>query len=263
MRALVLGFCLLLPATAFAADQLPPPLHAPPPVVYNWTGIYIGSHGGYGWGRTQGPISLYGIESVDQSLAGGLAGAQIGANHQIHRVVLGVELSGSWSNLTGSSACIGLNPSTVATTSTCEIKQEWSAQLVTRFGYAPGDGRLLPYILGGIVIARLDPSLETIAGMPPPDSFFTSFGASWGAARQHQGALVGVGLQYAWGPGLSVGFELLHAIYDMQDQGSRTSTTTIVNNGGEPNSFTNERFIPTALNLTTNSVRVVMNYRFD
>src|SRR5262245_61977156 len=40
---------------AHAADLPPRPPYTPPPAVvvpaYNWTGIYIGVNGGYGWGR--------------------------------------------------------------------------------------------------------------------------------------------------------------------------------------------------------------------
>src|SRR5258708_6698132 len=41
---------LIAAGPALAADL---PLKAPPPVVaaWNWSGFYIGGHGGYGWGR--------------------------------------------------------------------------------------------------------------------------------------------------------------------------------------------------------------------
>ena len=54
---------VVLAATSLAAHAADLPARAPyspPPVavpVYNWTGIYLGVNGGYGWGR-QDPLSL-------------------------------------------------------------------------------------------------------------------------------------------------------------------------------------------------------------
>ena len=90
---------------AFAAD-LPArlPTKAPAQIVaYNWSGIYAGVHGGYGWQSTQ-------WDEVDPPPAnegthiarGWLAGGQIGVNHQIGRFVVGVEADASWADLNGS-----------------------------------------------------------------------------------------------------------------------------------------------------------------
>ena len=35
---------------SFAADLKAPPPVAPPVLLYNWSGFYIGGHVGYGWG---------------------------------------------------------------------------------------------------------------------------------------------------------------------------------------------------------------------
>jgi outer membrane immunogenic protein len=260
-KQLAVGLCLLSPM-ANAADQLPPPLLPPPPVIYNWTGIYIGTHAGYGWGRTQGTItSLFPYETVEQNLTGGLAGAHIGINHQMGRAVLGVELSGSWNDINGSSSCIGFNPfpATAGHTSSCNIKQEWSAQLVARFGYVPGDGRFFPYLLGGIALTQLKASLEGTGPPVPPANSSTS--AAWGSSKQHQGGLIGVGLQYAFSPSLSVGVEYMLAIYGSQDHGSRTTVTS--NFFGAPAPSVNFSNIATPMNLTTSTARLVINYTFQ
>ena len=47
-------------SSALAAD-LPVQSYQSPPVVaqvYNWTGVYVGVNGGYGWG-TQDPLILF------------------------------------------------------------------------------------------------------------------------------------------------------------------------------------------------------------
>ena len=73
---------LLTCASAYAAD-LPPPYQAPivaPVPVYNWTGIYVGINGGYGFGQAT-PMSLYtdSFSAFNYNANGWLAGATAGA----------------------------------------------------------------------------------------------------------------------------------------------------------------------------------------
>jgi outer membrane immunogenic protein len=94
----------------FAADM---PMKAlPPPVspMTDWSGFYIGVHGGYGWNGTNdwstgseliGSSGLSGGSSWD-ALKGPLAGGQIGYNWQVERLVFGVQGDGSWANIRGS-----------------------------------------------------------------------------------------------------------------------------------------------------------------
>jgi outer membrane immunogenic protein len=72
---------LLLGSSAFAA--------AP---VYNWTGCYIGVHGG-GGAMTSSWASTYSPDF------GGVAGAQLGCNYQAGFTVWGVEAEGWWSGM--------------------------------------------------------------------------------------------------------------------------------------------------------------------
>jgi outer membrane immunogenic protein len=89
---------------AFAADVLPGPVsRAPvvaPPIIlpYNWTGLYIGANGGYGWSRVKGE-GLGVSRSFDMN--GPLAGGQIGFNYQAGVFVLGTEFDGQWANIKG------------------------------------------------------------------------------------------------------------------------------------------------------------------
>jgi outer membrane immunogenic protein len=73
-------------AADLPAYEPPPPMLAPEPLAYNWTGFYIGGHGGYAWG--QGAFD-----------DGVVAGGQIGANWQWDAFVLGAEFDGSWADL--------------------------------------------------------------------------------------------------------------------------------------------------------------------
>src|SRR5262249_25670641 len=104
---------IALAVNAGAADL---PLQAPAPYApYDWSGLYIGAHAGWekadtaGYtnnnGATAGPsVFLPDNGSTDQTMHGWLGGGQLGYNHQFGRAVVGVEFSGSWSNLNGQSA---------------------------------------------------------------------------------------------------------------------------------------------------------------
>jgi outer membrane immunogenic protein len=64
------------------------------PVAQNWTGFYVGAHGGYAWGRVTGPDM-----SIDPQ--GGFGGIQMGVNYQFaDHWVLGFEQDASFANLT-------------------------------------------------------------------------------------------------------------------------------------------------------------------
>jgi hypothetical protein len=76
--------------------KAPAPVYYPP--VYNWTGLYMGVNGGYGWGTTN--WSALG-SSFDVS--GGLFGGQVGYNRQFGQFVYGVEGDVDWTDIKGNS----------------------------------------------------------------------------------------------------------------------------------------------------------------
>lgn len=79
----------LLAGAAAAADlpppvtMAPPPMIEPTPIAFNWSGFYLGGHGGYGFGSG-------GLND------GFVIGGQVGANMQFNSFVLGVEGDGSF-----------------------------------------------------------------------------------------------------------------------------------------------------------------------
>src|SRR5262249_38079654 len=92
--------------TASAADLPARPVPIAPVVVqasaYNWTGIYLGINGGYGWGR-QDPLALV-TSSYDPfafDINGWMVGGTVGAQIQSGRVLLGVEGDIDWANIKG------------------------------------------------------------------------------------------------------------------------------------------------------------------
>jgi opacity protein-like surface antigen len=270
------------------ADGLPSP-YAPSYGIYNWSGLYIGAH--LGWergdvgGTTCDPLAVAlaffstggctqispGQLSVSpqlyrQSIDGWLGGAQAGGNLQIGRVVLGVELSGSWGDVSGNSkeeisvgvtdraAC--LNPQLGhlgGTLISCHANQDWTAQLLAKFGYALGDGRLLPYVTGGIALTDLKVRTSQIDAAGSPSAITLD----WGTQRTLPGAVVGGGLQYAVGGGVSLGVEYLYTQYAGRDFANFASCSPAAS-CAPATSFT----ISENHDLSTQTVRMVLNYKF-
>jgi hypothetical protein len=94
-KALSLSLCLAL-AAAGAADAADLRVKAPPAVaVYNWTGFYIGGHGGWAWtDKTWRDLS--GAELANYTADGGIYGGQVGFNWQTGSYVFGVEAQASF-----------------------------------------------------------------------------------------------------------------------------------------------------------------------
>ena len=92
-----------------SAAPAPPLVYKSPPAshAYDWTGVYLGGDGGYGWvgsaGTTGTLTTAAGVPLAPYSYmaSGPFAGIFAGANYQFNRLVVGVE--GDWqrSNLTG------------------------------------------------------------------------------------------------------------------------------------------------------------------
>src|SRR5215470_6186126 len=86
---------VLAPAVSDAADTASAPIYrSAPPVLYDWTGFYVGAHIGAGW--------------TDNN-SGFVGGGQAGFNYQVGQWVLGVEgqLSGTSIKDSASAALIG------------------------------------------------------------------------------------------------------------------------------------------------------------
>lgn len=203
--------------------------------VYNWTGFYAGIHGGGAWGSAKGSDTGVGpFTETGQSIGGGFGGGQFGYNIQLGRAVFGVELSGSYGSINGSGNCFtgfGVLPFLA-----CETKQDWSLQFLSRLGYAAGDGRLLPYIVGGVVFSDVKIRRENTIALDV-----------WGSSHTTPGGGIGAGLQYALGNGFSIGIEYLYVQYFNQNYSSVSACGCV--SAGEQT-------------LGTQSLRVTLNYTF-
>src|SRR3954454_17421689 len=83
----------ILSSAAVAADlpvfsPPPAPMLSTTPIAYNWSGFYIGAHGGWGFGN--------GEANGDPVDDGFVVGGQIGVNWQFNQFVLGIEGDGSF-----------------------------------------------------------------------------------------------------------------------------------------------------------------------
>lgn len=98
MKKLALAVSVLA-ASAGGVSAADLPLKAKPIVAagLDWSGVYIGAHGGYGGGMTDWEGGV-----VDSVARGVLAGGQVGINKQLGSVVFGLELDGSWADIKGS-----------------------------------------------------------------------------------------------------------------------------------------------------------------
>lgn len=163
MRAIVVAslFASVFSVTsgAFAADlppQAPPPARAPAMVVaerFNWTGIYVGAHGGYGWGKFTGASLAVATSSVDTD--GWLAGGQIGANYQMGPVVIGIQGDYAYADIKKTVAAV---PPPGSGT----IKNDFVATASVRVGAA--FDRVLLYVKGGGAWTRDKVSLSDGTG---------------------------------------------------------------------------------------------------
>jgi outer membrane immunogenic protein len=73
---------------------------------YNWSGVYFGGDGGFGWVTAKGTLTDAAsnpLTAYDYQVNGPVAGLFAGGNYQFNKIVLGLEGDWQWSNLMGNS----------------------------------------------------------------------------------------------------------------------------------------------------------------
>ncbi len=200
---------LLNPVTAKAADlAVKAPPVTPVAAVYNWTGMYIGVNGGYGWG-SHDPLDLIagGFDpGRNFSTSGGFIGGTIGAQIQQGYVVLGGEADLDWANITGSGTVIPsiagvAQPFTIGLTS----KTEGIGTARIRAGVALNNWLL--YATGGVALLDETAKGTNVNGVPcGAVGVLTSCPAS----HWRPGGAVGLGTEYAFTPNWTVKGEYLY-----------------------------------------------------
>ena len=185
------------PATAapvpYPAPPSPPLVYKSPPVqsIYDWTGIYLGADGGYGWSTSKGSLTEATgalLTQFSYGVKGPFAGLFVGGNYQVSKFVAGFEADWQWSNLIGNNQTLaplgagGVFPGGPFTISTT-LKDY--ASIRGRLGVA--FDRFLVFGTGGLAWGNPSTSYALIGGAP----FATNGGNGTGWT-------VGGGVDYAF-----------------------------------------------------------------
>lgn len=191
-RIAVAGSILLLasPVSAQAADLI---IEEPAALVassaIDWSGAYVGVHGGFGSGKQYVP----GSTGDGTDIEGSIAGVQAGYNVQIDNFVLGIEGDVSWSNV-GWEQSIPL--------AELAFTADWLATLRTRAGYAI-DG-LLFYATAGLAAGG------ATADMYAEDPNLPNQTIDYSESNTHYGWVAGLGAEAVVTDSISLKAEYLY-----------------------------------------------------
>jgi outer membrane immunogenic protein len=211
--ALALVLCAGTPSAALAAD-LPAPglpsVYKEPPVVYNWTGFYIGGNLGAAWQGLSGTnfSDTLGSAFTAPTNVQFMGGGQVGVNYQFWGgVVIGAEAMFDWLPNTVNASITATAPDgTAAFLGT--INNRWLTTATGRLGYA-WDRVLLYGKGGGAWIGASNPGIS-IGGVPATLTGGNNSDFGWTA---------GFGLEWAFWNSWS-----LRAEYDYIGLSNRTFT---------------------------------------
>ncbi len=205
------------------------------PLTYNWTGLYVGAHAGYGWG-TGDPQT---VGTPTQHPDGGFGGAQIGYNFQLpSNVVVGVEADVSFADLDDSR----LDGTALRLTS----EMDYFGTVRLRIGYA--FDRFLPYVTGGMAWAHAKGGMSCPDGAPVFTVCSTTGPFSLSDSSTSVGWTIGAGVEYAFADNWTAKLEYFYA-----DLGDATLILDVPVLGE-----TSEK-----VDQTLNVVRLGVSYRFD
>jgi outer membrane immunogenic protein len=216
---------------AQAADLPPAPQPMAPaapiayaPQIYNWSGIYVGGHIGESYSSSSWSDPFNTASNDDFNSWGFLGGAQVGANAQFNRLVIGVEGDFSWINSN--------NKGTDSMGEPLDTDVQWTSTVAGRVGAA--FDRLLVYGKGGLALAQDQSSLTDLSGNTATDSLLRT------------GWTVGAGLEYALDDHWSAKIEYDYLGFGSQNMNFTTPTETVSSNA----------------NLNLQEIKAGINFRF-
>jgi len=150
-------------ATAADLSRVPPrqATKAPPMApYYNWSGLYAGINGGYGFGT-----SKWSALGSSFDARGGLFGGQLGYNWQFGQFIYGLEGDIDWTDIRGTAglaSCGGLG---------CRTKNDFLSTVRGRVGFAAD--RWMPYLTGGLAIGNIRATVPGFAGVDHTNAGWT------------------------------------------------------------------------------------------
>jgi outer membrane immunogenic protein len=212
---------------ALGADM---PLKAAPSQSYDWSGCYIGAHGGGAWSQIDWtPVSTLSIGNYRAN--GWIAGGQIGCDYQTGGLVFGIEGQFSAAKLDGKTT-----PDDGMSVTSSRIDK--LATGTGRVGYA--FDHVLPYVKGGFAWVH-DESHEIVSAT-------TGNGLSAGGSGVF-GWTIGGGVEVAFRPNWSWKVEYNHI-----DLGTNGFSFTASGLSGS---------VPLENKQTVNDILIGLNYRFQ
>jgi len=246
MRRIVGLFCVILGfgGSALAADLPPSPPRAPaayvPAVlpVYNWSGVYVGINGGWGWGNakwTANAIGNFGGATGTSHDNGGVVGGTLGVNWQASAFVFGVE--GDWDY---SAINTGTTSTVCNFSGNCQTGNNWLATVRGRAGYAAD--RVLLYLTAGGAFANVK----------------TTFNGT-GNTRNQAGWTAGAGVEWAFADSWTAKVEWLYV--NLGNGSFNCINAACVAASGT--ALVAGPAIPVSVGLTENLIRVGVNYKFN
>jgi len=210
MKKFIIGaaFAAVSSTSAFAAD-LPVQAYKSAPVVaqvYNWTGLYVGVNGGYGWG-SQDPLTLVSnrFDRTSFNISGGMLGGTMGAQIQQGYVVIGLEGDLDWANIKGN----GISNPAIAGIGqgiALDIASKVSAIGTARARVGVALNNSLLYVTGGAAFVKSSANGTSIAGLP-----CGTLGVlpNCAASAWRFGIVAGLGIEYGFTPNWSLKGEYL------------------------------------------------------
>jgi outer membrane immunogenic protein len=249
---LIAGFVALGAVSANAAD-LPAQTYTKAPIptprpIYDWSGLYIGMNAGGGrndncWNMngynvpvfsptgTSTFIGVSGVTGLSEGCSNGtgaVVGGQIGYRYQINSWVFGIEAQGDWSDLNSSftsTALSGLNTTLArfpggAASLINTSKVDGIGMFTGQIGYSLGP--ILWYIKGGAAITD-----NKYSGGASASLGTASIGLTDAGSAVKFGEVVGIGLEYMFASGWSVGAEYNHLFMGSQNVGLAYTGNTV------------------------------------
>jgi len=251
--AALFALALAVPAGAADLGRRPPPPMAPavaPVPVFSWTGCYLGGNIGAKKGSLDGNANLDAVFPLfpvgttlgfggGDSETGFIGGGQAGCQWQTGALVLGFEGDFDATNLERTFVSQGLVAPFVAG-DTFTLSNDWQASFRGRLGWA--FDRVMIYATGGITWANFE-AAAFLVGNPP---------LVVSADKTLSGWTVGGGVDWAFAPNWSLGFEYRFSQYDRDDFGLGTLLVAPATSA------------PFRVNaeLETHEVTLRVNYRF-
>jgi outer membrane immunogenic protein len=182
-KFLLAGVVIISASTAaMAAD-----LAAPVPVVYDWTGFYLGLNAGAAWDNSSFEIDNGTVFSLDDDGAAFTGGVEAGYNWQMDSFVMGVETDFNY---------LGFHEDRdFGGAASIDFKENWFGTLRGRLGFAADN--LLFYGTGGLAYGNA--KVEACNGLVCD----SESNVNWGWT-------VGGGAQYAFNQNWILGAEYLY-----------------------------------------------------